>query len=406
MADDKTPIIDTNDLTEDSSDMDILNSETESKPPVVPDKEGKEEDEDKDENEEELETEESSEDEEIEEEELPESKLRPSIKTITKEFPEAEKIFKKYPQLRDAYFREGKFSQIFPSIEDAEESAQKAESLDTFNDLLMGGSSKELLQAIGQDSPEALKKLATNFLPTLASLSDDLFYEATIPVVNTAIRNLYIAGQKNKDNNVMAAAKIMAHFLHGTYDIPSPTERTKDPELDKERQKLQEERKSIDTERYTEFDTSVNDRTRRLMTKTISDGLDPTNSLSDFTKSKIIEEVIDRVGEELAKDHQHMTSISKLWKMAQGERFSSKSADRIITAFLSRAKPLISEVRSKVKNEALGTSSRKNGDSRRSTTRDTSAGSRTSERSSGIPTDLKKVDKGFWRKHSDADILK
>ena len=406
MADDKTPIIDTNDLTEDSSDMDILNSETESKPPVVPDKEGKEEDEDKDENEEELETEESSEDEEIEEEELPESKLRPSIKTITKEFPEAEKIFKKYPQLRDAYFREGKFSQIFPSIEDAEESAQKAESLDTFNDLLMGGSSKELLQAIGQDSPEALKKLATNFLPTLASLSDDLFYEATIPVVNTAIRNLYIAGQKNKDNNVMAAAKIMAHFLHGTYDIPSPTERTKDPELDKERQKLQEERKSIDTERYTEFDTSVNDRTRRLMTKTISDGLDPTNSLSDFTKSKIIEEVIDRVGEELAKDHQHMTSISKLWKMAQGERFSSKSADRIITAFLSRAKPLISEVRSKVKNEALGTSSRKNGDSRRSTTRDTSTGSRTSERSSGIPTDPKKVDKGFWRKHSDADILK
>src|SRR6266850_961546 len=132
-------------LDEDKSDYDLLNSET---PDSESETEKENEDtdkEDKEEKDEELPVEEDEEIEENEEEELPETKLRPSIKSITKEFPEAEKIFKKYPQLRDAYYREGKFSQLYATIEDAEEASVKAESLDAINADLMDGNTKDIL---------------------------------------------------------------------------------------------------------------------------------------------------------------------------------------------------------------------------------------------------------------------
>src|SRR6267142_857521 len=408
MADVPTIDIGADKLDEDKSDYDLLNDhDKDDNLEESKDKEDEDTDkEDKEEKDEELPVEEDEEIEENEEEELPETKLRPSIKSITKEFPEAEKIFKKYPQLRDAYYREGKFSQLYATIEDAEEASVKAESLDAINADLMDGNTKDILQAINKDNPDSFKKIAANFLPTLQSLDENLFYETAIPLVNTAIRNLYLAGQKSKDNNMMGAAKIMAHFFHGSYDIPASTERAKDPELENERKKLQDEKNSIEREKFTEFDTSVNDRTRKFLSRTIEEGLDPNKSLSDFTKSKIIDEIIDRVGTELSKDRQHMASINKLWKLASQERFSAKSADRIISAFLSRAKQLIPEIRSKVKSEALGTRSKSSDNGRRSTTRETTTGTRVSEKSSRVPTDSKKLDKNFWRTHSDADLLK
>lgn len=402
MADEKIPTLDLDADDSDASDMDILNSTDDKVDDKVDDKKVK--DEKILEEEEELPAEETDEAEKIETEELTETKLRPSIKTMVKEFPELEETFKKFPQLRDAYFREGKFSQLYSSLEDATEASEKASALDNITDLIYSGSSQELLEGIGKDTPEGLKKFVSNFLPTLSKVNGDLFYEATIPVVNTVIRNLYRSGLQTKDNNLMGAAKIMAHFLHGSYEIPE-SETKVDPSIAAERKKLDDEKSSLEREKYEEFDNSLNDRTKRLMTKVITDGLDPNNSLSEFTKSAIIEKVIERVGNQLASDKQHMTNITKLWKVAKTERFSSKSADRILTAFLSRAKQLIPEIRSKVKNEAIG-KSKSTSTSSRSTTRETTAGTSRSNGSSKMPTDPKNVDKSFWRKNSDADILK
>lgn len=403
MADEKIPTIDLESDESEQSDMDILNSTDDKVDDKVDDKEGKE-DEIIDTEKEELSTEEVDEIEKDEKEELPETKLRPSIKTMVSEFPELEKAFKKYPQLRDAYFREGKFSQVYSSLEDAVEASEKASALDEITDLIYSGSSEELLEGIGKDTPEGLKKFVSNFLPTLSKMNNDLFYEATIPVVNNVIRNLYASGAKNKDNNLMSAAKIMANFLHGSYDIPE-SETKVDPGIAAERKKLDDEKSKLETEKYNEFDDSLNDRSRKLMTKVITEGLDPNNSLSDFTRSKIIDEVIERVGKELSSDKQHMTNITKLWKLARTERFSNKSADRILTAFLSRAKQLIPEIRSKVKNEAIG-KNRTASTSSRSTTRENTTGTSRTNGNSKMPTDPKKVDKSFWRKNSDADILK
>jgi len=392
------------DLNDEKSDLDLLNDDTK-----IPEKEEEvklddkedileteEEDEDK------LEVEEDNEDEETEEEELPESKLRPSLKTMTDKFPDLPKILKAFPQLRDAYYREGKFTQIFPTVEDATQASELADTFQEFNEHFINGSSKELLAALSQNNPDSLKKLATNFLPTLNELNADLFYDAIIPSINNVIRNLHTTGEKEKDNNMMGAAKILSKFLHGTYDIPIQ-ETKKDPEIERERKKLDDERNTVEREKYDEFSTTVHSRANRLMTKAITDGLDPEGSLTEFTKSAIIEKVIDKIGEELEKDPQHNKLMEKLWKGAQQTRYKGESADRLLTAFLSRAKRLIPEIRAKFKAEALGTSTRKGNGIAKTTKRDATTGTKTREvNSSKIPA---KTDRNFWKQNSDRALL-
>jgi hypothetical protein len=347
-------------------------------------------------------------DDELEPEETEESRLRPSIKTMMKDFPELDKILKKYPQLRDAYYREGKLSAFFPTVEDAEEAATKAESLDTFSQFLMDGSSKELLEAVGQN-PESLKNFVTNFLPTLSEYNSDLFYEVSVPIVDTAIRNLYKRGQKlgndnpKEANNMMAAAKIMAHFLHGEYEIPEAKPVSKDTQLDSERKKFNEEKLSREKEIYEEFSTKVDDRSNKLMTKYVMEGLDPQNSLSDFTKSKIVEDVIEKIGRELQNDRAHMKLMDKYWKNARNERFSNQSAERILTAYLSRAKRLIPEIRAKVKAEATGVR-KASGPTNGKRKTEVTGGSRSPQRSSN-PNIPAKPDRKFWKENSDRAIL-
>lgn len=380
------------------------NKDDKEKPKGPDDKEVDEEDEkllDSEEDEEEIKLDEVDDDKEVIDDE-PSSRQRPSIKEMIKEVPEAEKLFKKFPQLRDAYYTEGKFRVLFPTVEDAEVASAKAESLDTINELVMGGSSREVLESIRKESPESFKKFAANFLPTLSAIDDGVFTEIAMPVVNTVIRNLARMGEKNKDNNMISAAKIMAHYLHGSYEIPEgEAKRNADPELEKERKKLQDERNELNTTKYREFEGSVHTRTSKQLNKLITEGLDTTNTLSDFTKSKIIEEVIDRVGSEIQNDAQFQNQLNKLWKTAQQSGFKGDAADRIIIAYLSRAKRLIPNIRAKVKTEALGGSKRRSTNSSDTTRRESNSG-RSSERRVQTDTDPKKVN---WKKQSDMDIL-
>jgi len=405
------------DQLDDSSDLDILNNDN---PPEGEDDKpkggdnndkGVEDDEADKEDLEELdkepepdeETDKESDEEEPKEdkEDIEGTRLRPSIKQIIAKMPEAEKVFKAFPQLRDAYYREAKFSAIYSTIDDAQDAAEKAEALDIFDENIRKGSSKELLEAIGKDDKKVLKNFAISLLPTLREVDEDLFYEATVPVFNTVIRNLFRAGEKagGKDGqNMMAAAKIMANHLHGSYDIPE-AEKKVDPELEEERKKFNEEKQKEQEEKFNNFEVSVNERTRKFMEKEISKGLD--DSLSEFIRNGIVTEVINRVGKELSNDKQHMTGISRLWKAALNERLSGKSADRIIAAFLSRAKQLIPEIRSKVKAEAIGSRNKKADGQSRTSRREVRTGTH-SGRNDSKTLDKKNVN---WRKQSDMDIL-
>lgn len=393
------------------SDINLLDDISDTK--VVDDKETKTEESTEDDPSKEDEVKLSDEDEEevIEDEEVVEepeedSKLRPSIKTMTQKHPELLKIFKEFPALRDAYFREGKLSQFFPSVEDAEVASGKADALDNFSDLLKAGQTKEIFEAIATEEPKALGRLAKNILPTLMKINSDLFYEATTPVINTLIRNLHASGVKEKNNNKAAAAQILAHFLYNSYDIPPVETVEKDPEVTKERQELDKEKRQLAQDTYNTFDSKVEARADKLMTKLILDGLDPNDSLSEFTKSGIIKEVINRVGVELEKNPQYDAQLKKLWRAAQSERYSDKSAERILSAFLSRAKLLIPSIRSKVKNEALGIKTKGKEGISSTTKKESGAGSgRSNSGSDGNNGSPSKPDRKFWRTHTDKELL-
>jgi hypothetical protein len=149
--------------------------------------EEKEEVEEPEEEEDEEEVEEEDE-EEKEDEKLPSKYHRPIFSEIKKEFPD---FFKKFPDLRETYFRESKYSTIFPTVEDAEEALAKTEAFDAIDSDLRKGSTKALFDTIFQIDQEAGMKVVENFLPQIYQKSPDLYYGIVSPLIEGFVKNLF-----------------------------------------------------------------------------------------------------------------------------------------------------------------------------------------------------------------------
>src|SRR5215471_9558495 len=126
MADSNEGVMDS--TADTSADLALLNTENDSTDEkIVPEKSGlKPEDRDtppkEDEEEEPKEGEEEKDEEEEEEKKLAAKPPydRPTMQELREAFPD---LFKKFPSMRDVFYREQEFTQIFPTIEDAKEAS-------------------------------------------------------------------------------------------------------------------------------------------------------------------------------------------------------------------------------------------------------------------------------------------
>src|SRR5215831_9648539 len=101
------------------------------------------------------------------------------------------KVKEKYPdfaktdefrELRNAYYRESKYTEYFPTIEDAKEAAENNETFNKLNnDLVNNGDVTSLLNAVKEANPDSFKKITTGFLDTLSKIDDKAFVDAVNP---------------------------------------------------------------------------------------------------------------------------------------------------------------------------------------------------------------------------------
>lgn len=329
------------DSKQDEEILDNALEEKEEKPPVEEEKEEVEEQEEK---------EEKEEVEEEEEEDL--TSPRPSFKAITAKFPE---LFKEFPALRHAFFREQEYAKAFPTVEEAQEAAEKAQNFDTLETSIMSGDPTELIKSIADVDRSTLSKFVENFLPTLykdASLKE-LYYQAATPVVENVLRAAAAEGNKRENKNLLYAAQYINEFLFGTTEINPPKEVKPDPE----KEKFEKERAEFYEGKFQEFHKEVDTAVGESLKKIISSGLEDT--LSPFLRDKITEEVMKQIDAQIVSDPQHMRIMNNLWMRARKAGLPKEFQGRIKSAYLERVKPLIPVIRDKVRKEALRTSSEK-----------------------------------------------
>jgi hypothetical protein len=352
-------------------------------------------DEDEEEPEEEKEEEEGK-------EELELGPRRPSFKEVKSKYPD---FFKDFPDLREAFFRESKYTEIFPTIEDAQEAREELASLSTIREKVLEGDFTAILEASKETDKTSYDKLVDNLLPHLYKSDQDAFMRAITPSIENMLRTAYRDGTGSGDEDLQNSALHISKWFFNTEEVATGKTTTlkKTPEISKEQDALSSERAEFEATKFRDAYNIVLQDRNSTMEEMILNGLDPDKEMSQYIKSKLTKDIIEEVDRVLQKDGAHMALMNAKWKRAKQEGYNRDSLRKIVTTYQARARSLVPSVRAKLKASALG---RTDGKEKLQQVahvagrKEVPAGA-TSRSGTRLPSP-KDID---WRSTSDADIL-
>jgi hypothetical protein len=310
------------------------------------DKDSEEDDENKDE--EELEIEEDDEDKDIEEELI--APVRK--KEILAKYP---KLFKDFPYLEVAYYRDKQFTEILPTIKDAKAAVEKSEILDAFENDLLNGSTEKLLTGLKSSNPESLNKLIDNFMPTLAKVDNNAYFHIMGNVIRATIGSMIGEAKRlgEAGDPLQSAALLLNQFVFATSEYTPPAKLAKEKEKDEREETLNKREQQLVQHRFNDARTSLGNKVENVLKATIEVNIDPKGSMTDYVKKTAIRDARENLAELIDNDTRFKTILDSLWERAFKSDFNQDSLNKIRSAYLSRAKTLLPQVIKKARNEAL-----------------------------------------------------
>lgn len=325
-------------------------TEDKNEPEVKPLKLADEDDEKTEDDEEKVELSED-EDDETEEEPVDELITPPRRKEILAKYPQ---LFKDFPYLAAAYYREQQFTEILPTIEDAKEAVEKANSLTKFEADLMKGSNQSVLKSVRDNDEAAFARLVDNYLPSLKNVDERAFNHVVGDVINSVIYTMAQEAHANSNEKLQEAALILNQFITGSSQYkPKGKFSGNTMQTEEAKSEVSQERQQFLQEKFESAKEELDTRTTNVLKSTVSQHIDPKGVMSDYVKKNAIKESIEQLESTLASDSRFRVVLNKLWEKAAKDGFSKSSQDAIKTAYLSRAKSLLPSIIQKSRNEAL-----------------------------------------------------
>ncbi len=270
---------------------------------------------------------------------------------ILKKYPN---LFKEFPYLEKAYYREQQFTEILPTIDDAKEAVEKATTLDNFEKDLMNGNTETILKTLHDRDRKGFNKLVDNYMSTLARVDDRAYHH----VLGNTIKHTIVAmvQEANRSNNdaLKAAAQILNQFTFGSSDFQPPTNLSNDrPEEDDREKEIKQKTQDFARQQFESTRTNLNTKISNVIKSTISSNIDPRKGMSDYVKSNAERDAREQLIELMGKDQRLTIVLDKLWKNAFDKNFSEDSVAQIKSAYLSKAKTLLPSVLKMARIKAL-----------------------------------------------------
>jgi hypothetical protein len=269
---------------------------------------------------------------------------------ILKKYPN---VFKDFPYLERAYYREQQFTEVFPTVDDAKESLEKSNTLDKFEQDLMGGNTELMLKAV-KSNPKAFNKIVDNYMDTLARVDEKAFHHVVGNTIKQTIMEMVKESRASNNEPLGMAAQILNQFVFGksTFEPPKALSEPDKPGDDKESQLTARER-AFNRNRLDSATSELNQKVNNSYKATIEANMDPKNSMTDYVRRNAIRDAQEKLETLISKDSRFKILVDKLWERAIEDNFSKSSTDKIRSAFMSKAKTLLQPVIKAARNEAL-----------------------------------------------------
>lgn len=272
-------------------------------------------------------------------------------KEILAKYPD---IFKDFPYLEKAYYRERAYTEILPTIEDAKIAVEKSERLDTYEAEIMGGSTETLLQAVLNTDKESFAKVVDNYLPTLYKVDESAYYHTIGNVIKHTIMTMVRDGKETGTDELLQAADVVNQYIFGTKQFTPPQRLSKGEVKDASKEAEADEREVQFVERqFNVAKDTVTNKTDNILKSTIDKNIDPNESMTEYVRKHAVSEAFDTLENVISEDTRFRTVLDKLWERAFNDDFSTESMDRIKSAYLSKAKTLLPAIIKKARNDAL-----------------------------------------------------
>lgn len=271
---------------------------------------------------------------------------------ILKKYP---KLFKDFPYLEKAYYREQQFTELLPTIDDAKEAVKAKQTLDNFEADVLSGNTVKLLTAV-KEGGRGFNKLVNNYLPNLRQVDEKAYFHVIGNVVKHTVAAMYGDGTENDNEDLKNAAIALNKFVFGTTKY-SPAQNLDDAEGDKpgdkKAQELAEKERRFNEQRLTTNKTELKSKVDNVLKNTVLQHIDPKNSMTDYVKKNASRDALETLNTLIDRDPRFKVLVDKLWQRASEKNFDKQSTDAVRSAILSKAKTLLPAVIKRARNEAL-----------------------------------------------------
>lgn len=262
-------------------------------------------------------------------------------------------LFKKFPYLERAYYREQKFTELLPTIKDAEMAVEKSNILDQFDADIRVGNLEKAISAVKGSGEEAFHNLVDNYLPNLYKIDKDAYLHVVGNLIKQTTHSMLAEAASSNNAELKEAAEIVNQFIFASKQVSQPTKLSRE-KPDSKAEDAQKQREQAYTRER--FETSRDDLTAKVnntIKSTIEANIDPKGSMSDYIKKNATRDCQERLVNMLDGDRRLTVIIDRLWDDSFKNNFSRASLDKIKVAYLSRAKALLPTVIKQARNEAL-----------------------------------------------------
>lgn len=263
-------------------------------------------------------------------------------------------LFKDFPYLEKAYYREQQFTELLPTIDDAKAAVAAKTTLDNYERDIMSGNTETMLRSVKETDPNAFNKIADNYLQSLARVDEKAYHHVLSNVSKYTIMAMVKEAQSSQNDVLRAAAQVLNQFVFGSSDFQPPQNLTKEDTGRREAEdKVAQREKQWTQQRFESTRTDLNTRVNNTLRNTIEAHIDPKKSMSDYVRKNASRDALETLEGLIRKDTRFRTLSDKLWEEAFKKGFDGESVGRIKTAFLSKAKTLLPAVIKKARTDAL-----------------------------------------------------